>query len=104
MVLHHRAGSDLLRPLAVAALLLSAFFDVLVHPLLFLAYASHMLAFWHRANPPRVICSLNYRPRPAARAVAEGKYSVNKARQLWRAPGRERCRQARPRPARNRER
>jgi hypothetical protein len=47
LMFQHGARGHLLGAFAVAARLLRAFDNVLVHPLLFLPYPTHMLFAWH---------------------------------------------------------
>lgn len=51
VLFHDGAGGDFFRAFAVAAGFPGAGFDVLVHPLLFLAHTAKTLALWHRMLP-----------------------------------------------------
>jgi hypothetical protein len=55
VVLHHRARSNFFGTIPIAAALLSRFFYVFIHALLFVANALHMFFLWHLLYPPYVL-------------------------------------------------
>src|SRR5438445_1548001 len=59
MVLHHRAGRDLFRAIAVASALFRGFFYMLVHALFFIAHTAYglLLFFWHFVPPSQFVDS-----------------------------------------------
>src|SRR5947209_20405207 len=59
VVLHHRAGRNLFRAIAVASTLFRGFFYMLVHALLFIADTAYglLLFFWHFVPPSQFVDS-----------------------------------------------
>src|SRR5437660_1175646 len=66
VVLHHRAGRNLFRAIAVASALFRGFFYMLVHALFFIADTAYglLLFFWHFVPPSQFVDSPSFRLNP----------------------------------------
>src|SRR6266567_8411190 len=66
IMLHHRAGRDLFRAIAVASAFFGGFFYMLVHALFFIAHTAYglLLFFWHFVPPSQFVDSPSLRLNP----------------------------------------
>src|SRR5437660_12843487 len=66
VVLHHGAGRNLFRAIAVASTLFRGFFYVFVHALFFIADSANglLLFSWHSALPSQFVDSPSFRLNP----------------------------------------